>query len=170
MGRKRKIQDLELAYLYGLGMTNQEIADKIGVTQPAVSNALKKLRKESPELLEEQGTELFRAGESDRLAEMRKIILGSIRRKLSTMSLGTVSLQQLATLYGVLFDKDRLLRGESTEHIATASYTQLDDKTKSVISNAVKELTSQMLEVASSKSNLPDPTPEVEMAGPPTLD
>lgn len=50
--------------------------------------------------------------------------------------------------YGILFDKDRLLRGEATEHVAHASYQQLDDKTRKVIGDAVKQLTSNMLDEA----------------------
>ncbi len=148
MGRPRIIQDLELAFLVGKGMTQKEIAEQLKVSLPTVKDALRRVRAEHPELLEEKTIEVFRQEESDDLANMRRVILHSLRRKLNTLSLSTVSIQQLSTLYGILFDKDRLLRGEATEHIATATYNQLDNKTREVIGDAVKKLTVQMISEA----------------------
>lgn len=145
MGRKHKIHDLELAFCVSKGMNQTEIAEHLGVTRVTVRAAINRVRESHPELLEEMSTEQFRKGESDDLANMRRIILHSLRRKMNTLSLSAISLQQLGVLYGILFEKDRLLRGESTEHIATASYKQLDDKTRAVIGDAVKRLTKDMI-------------------------
>ena len=145
MGRNRKIHDLELAYLVGCGLNQREIAEKLEVSRPTVSDAIKHLRATHPELLEEKSIEEFRKGETEDLANMRRIILSSLRRKMTTTTLNAISLQQLGVLYGILFEKDRLLRGEATEHIATATYAQLDDKTRAVITDAVSQLTKDML-------------------------
>jgi transposase len=144
-GRKRKISDLELAFLVAKGMNQTEIAEKLGVARVTVRGAMKRMREECPELLEEMSTEDFRKGESDDLANLRRIVLYSLRRKMNTMSLASISLQQLGVLYGIMFEKDRLLRGEATEHIAAATYQQLDSKTLAVIGDAVKTLTKGML-------------------------
>ena len=151
MGRKRKIQDLELAFLIGKGMNQREIAEALNVSRPTVSDAIKHLRATQPELLEEMSTEDFRKGETDDLANMRRVVLQSMKRKLNTTSLNAISIQQLSVVYGILFEKDRLLRGEATEHIATATYAQLDSKTRAVIGDAVKQLTEDMRKQAQEK-------------------
>lgn len=145
-GRPRKIQDLELAFLLSKGLSQKEISLQLGVHYQTVKDGIKRLRKEQPELLELASIEDFRKGESDDIAGLRRIILGGLRKKLTTMSLSNISLSQLGVIYGILFEKDRLLRGEATEHIATATYNELDDKTRAVIGDAVKQLTSDMLQ------------------------
>jgi len=156
MGRDRKVTDLELSYLSGMGYTHDEMAEKLGVSRSTITSNLLRLKKESPELLNMIEVEEFRKQETDDLARLRQIILGSIRKKLNTTSLSTVSMQQLATLYGILFDKDRLLRGEATEHIATATYNQIDDKTREAIGDAVKQITQNMLDEAQHERELED--------------
>jgi hypothetical protein len=156
LGRRRKINDLELAYLIGCGLTAKEMAEKLSCSVPTVNNGIKHLRATQPELLEERSLEEFRKGETDELANLRRILVSSMRRKLTTTSLSAVSLQQLGVLYGIIFEKDRLLRGEATEHIATQTYNQLDSKTRNVIANTVKELTSKMITDAKEKRDNAD--------------
>ena len=153
MGRKAKINDLELIYLYGMKLTHDEIAEKLGVTRSSVTNRLSKLKQESPELLIAKDVQEFRKQETDDLANMRRMILAALKQKLVKTNLSQVSLQQLGAIYGILFDKDRLLRGEATEHIAHATYNQLDDKTRKVIGDAVKQLTDQMMTEARAESS-----------------
>ena len=157
-GRPREISDLELAFCMAQGMTQKEIAEKMSCNVSTIAKNVKRMREENPELLEEMSTEEFRKKESDDLANMRRIILKGIRRKLTTMSLNSISLQQLGVIYGIMFEKDRLLRGEATEHIATATYNQLDDKTLAVVGDAVKKLTNEMLQESRSKVE-EDPVP-----------
>ena len=131
--------------MVGMGMNHREIAEKLDCSRGAISLAIKKLRETAPELLALQSVEDFRKNETVDLAGLRQVVLGALRRKLNTTSLAAISIQQLATLYGIMFDKDRLLRGESTEHIATASYAELDSKTRETIADAVKQITCNMI-------------------------
>lgn len=148
MGRKKKIQDLELAYLFNLGLNQQEIADKLGVGRSSVTNALKRLRAEQPELLELVSVDEFRKNEGTELGSMRQMLLAAMKKKLRKTPLSQISLLQLNTLYGTLFDKDRLLNDQSTENHAVVTYNKLDDATHKIVGDAVKQLTEQMMKTS----------------------
>lgn len=152
MGRKKKIQDLELAYLVGAGLNQREIAEKLEVSRSSVTLAIKRMKEEQPELLEEKSIEDFRKGEADDLATMRRLIVAALKKKLRTTSLKNISLQQLGMLYGIMFDKDRLLNDQSTENHAVRTYSQLDGETRAVIGDAVRRLTDGMLNEARTKA------------------
>jgi hypothetical protein len=146
MGRHAKINDLELIFLYGIGLTQDQMAHKLEVSRSAVAQRLRKLRDENPELLKEDTVTEFRAGESDELATLRKIILRSMKTRVMK-DLKSISLSQLSTLYGILFDKDRLLRGEATEHVAHAHlHKQLDQEDIKAIEEAVQKMTTKAIE------------------------
>lgn len=144
MARKSKINEQDVLNLYATGKTHQEIADTLKVSRGSVTKVLLRLREERPELFQVVSTSEYRKSESDKLAEGRRLVVERIMQKLKSGQ--DISLNQLGTIFGILFDKDRLLRGEATEHVAHASYAQLDDKSRKVIGNAVKELTQHMLD------------------------
>lgn len=148
MGRKKKISDLELAFLAGQNLTHQEMADLLDVSRSTITARMASLEKKSPELLRISDINTFRKEETDRIAGLRQLMLNAVEHKLKNTVVSQESLVTLMKAYGILFDKDRLLRGEATEHVAHASYQQLDDKTRKVIGDAVKQLTSNMLDEA----------------------
>lgn len=152
MGRKRKINDLELIYLHGLGLTQQQIADKLDVNRTTVTLAIGKLKKEYPELLESEDLEEFRNRESDHLGELRKMLLFALKQKVMKMDLKNISFQQLSTLYGTIFDKDRLLRGEATEHVAHANVHQLSDEDRALLKSTIGEMTKRALLTSSEEA------------------
>jgi hypothetical protein len=152
MGRKKKINDLELVYLYGLGMTQENIAQKLDVSVSTVKKALAQMREEFPDLLKVKDLKEFRREESDHLGSLRQMILGAMKQKVMRMNLNQVSFQQLSMIYGVLFDKDRLLRGEATEHVAHATITKLDAEDRKLLSETVRQMTERALTQSSTEA------------------
>lgn len=152
MGRKRKINDLELIYLHGLGMTHQQIADKLGVTRSTVTVAIGKIKDEYPDLLKAEDLETFRNRESDHLGELRRFLLAAIKQKVLKMNLNQISFQQLSTLYGTIFDKDRLLRGEATEHVAHAHKGMLDAEDRKLLKETISKMTQRALTQSSKEA------------------
>ena len=156
MGRKKKIQDLELAYLVSLGMSQQEIADKLDVGRSSVTNAMKRLRAEQPQLLEMVSAEEFKKKEGNELDMLRQMIIGALKKKIRNTSLSQMSLLQLNTLYGTLFDKSRLLNDQSTENHAVVTYNQLDEKTHQIIGDTVAQLTADMMKKSTAQAEVVD--------------
>ena len=152
MGRKKKINDLELVYLHGLGLTQENMAQKLDVSVSTVKNALARLREEFPDLLKIKDLEEFRREESDHLGSLRQMILSALKQKVLKMNLSQVSFQQLSTIYGVLFDKDRLLRGEATEHVAHATITSLDKEDRKLLQDTVRQMTERALQQSSNEA------------------
>jgi transcriptional regulator with XRE-family HTH domain len=149
MGRKKKINDLELIYLHGLGLTQEQMAQKLDVSRSTVTHALKKLKDEYPDLLRVKDLEEFRRDESDHLAQLRQMMLGALKQKVLKMNLNQISFQQLSLIYGVLFDKDRLLRGEATEHVAHLSQHQLSSEDRALLKDTVRQMTTRALKASS---------------------
>jgi len=156
VGRKKKIQDLELAYLVSLGMSQQEIADKLDVGRSSVTNAMKRLRAEQPQLLEMVSAEEFKKKEGNELDMLRQMIIGALKKKIRNTSLSQMSLLQLNTLYGTLFDKSRLLNDQSTENHAVVTYNQLDEKTHQIIGDTVAQLTADMMKKSTAQAEVVD--------------
>jgi len=156
VGRKKKIQDLELAYLVSLGMSQQEIADKLDVGRSSVTNAMKRLRAEQPQLLEMVSAEEFKKKEGNELDMLRQMIIGALKKKIRNTSLSQMSLLQLNTLYGTLFDKSRLLNDQSTENHAVVTYNQLDEKTHQIIGDTVAQLTADMMKKSTAQAEVAD--------------
>ena len=145
MGRKKKVLDMELAYLVGLGMSQQEIADKLEVGRSTVTLALKRLRAEQPQLLDLKSAEEFNKGEGSELDAIRQMVIGALKKKIRNTPLSQMSILQLNTLYGTLFDKKRLLNDQSTENHAVVTYNQLDATTHRIIGETVKQLTEGLM-------------------------
>jgi transcriptional regulator with XRE-family HTH domain len=151
MGRKRKINDLELIYLHGLGLTQQQMADRLEVTRSTVTHALSRIKQENPDILKLGDVGEFRVGESDQLAMIRQLVLTAMRQKVLKMNLSQISFQQLAVLYGTIFDKDRLLRGEATEHVAHV-HKQLDKEDKKLLQETIRKMTERALTQSSEQA------------------
>lgn len=90
-------------------------------------------------------TEDYRKMRADIFADMQKMLL----RFVTEDKLKKASLQQIGTLFGIFYDKERLERGQATEHIAHAHYEQLDDKSRKMLKDTIKKMTEQKLKQVS---------------------
>ena len=101
------------------GLSYQEIADLVGRSKSTVVEALKDFKAllDNPESIR-----TFRENESDILDAMRKLIIGSLPTDLAVKKgKRALSGYQKVGMYGILFDKTRLLRGESTVNLNSLS-------------------------------------------------
>ena len=116
-----KFTDLEL--IAALNVHNGNVsraAKELGVTRAAII----KRKKVLPVGVIAPTIETFREQRADTFARFQQIILQYVTEK----KLKGASLQQLGTLFGIMYDKERLERGQATEHIAHAHYQKLDDR------------------------------------------
>ena len=130
-----KFTDLEL--IAALNVHNDNVtraARELGVTR----NAVIKRKKLLPKGVIAPTIEKFRSQRADTFARFQQIILQYVTEK----KLKGASLQQLGTLFGIMYDKERLERGQATEHIAHAHYEKLDEKQM----KALKEFSKTMVE------------------------
>ena len=130
-----KFTDLEL--IAALNVHNGNVsraAKELGVTRAAIIKRTKVLPKGviAPTIAE------FREQRADTFARFQQIILQYVTEK----KLKGASLQQLGTLFGIMYDKERLERGQATEHIAHAHYEALEDHQL----KALKEFSKTMVE------------------------
>lgn len=89
------------------GLTLQQIADHYGVTKNAIWEGFR-----SAGLGDMEGLTEFKANRGDVLADIQKRVLAA----LDDDKLKSASARDLATLFGILYDKERLERGQSTQN------------------------------------------------------
>lgn len=159
MARKPTINTQQLLLLYGQpGMTHDEIAKQFGVSRVAVTRAINKLKKDQPELFNTMSVETFREEEPDRLASLRMTIFKIVEEKLKQVTLNDVgigNIQQFVNTIGMLIEKERLLRGQSTDnkaHIHVHAHKNLDADTKRQMLEYIEALTLKQLEKSRAES------------------
>ena len=130
----KKFSDLELIAALNLHEGNTAAAAReLGVTRGAVD----KRKKELPEGVLAFNLEDFRNKRADTFARFQQILLQYI----TPQKLKQASLAQIGTLFGIMYDKERLEKNLATEHIAHAHYQQLDGDQLAAIKKLAKELT-----------------------------
>lgn len=106
--------------LFMAGLTHDEIAEFFGVGRTAVTYMVRRLKLEPARYSPEE----FKARmEHEMLARMQKL-LGFM----TTDKIEKASLSQLIMTFGILFDKVRLQRGESTQNVASLNLHKIDSK------------------------------------------
>lgn len=91
-----------------LGATQTQVAKSVNVSKQAVSQMLQRYGIESKFL------ESFKENRADILAGMQDTVLAS----LTEVDLNKASLRDRVISFGVLYDKERLERGQSTSNVA----------------------------------------------------
>jgi hypothetical protein len=132
---KSKFDDFEMIAALNLHNGNiSRAAQELGVTRAAVI----KRKKTLPEGVIAPTIDEFRMQRADTFARLQQILLQHI----TPQKLKGASLAQIGTLFGIMYDKERLERGQATEHIAHKHYEMLDD----VQLKALKEFSKTMVE------------------------
>jgi hypothetical protein len=106
--------------LFMAGLTHEDIADFFGVSRVAVTYMAKRMQLEAPKYTPEQ----FKARMENEMLERMQKVLGSM----SHDKIERASLSQLIMTFGILFDKVRLNRGESTQNVASLNLHKIDPK------------------------------------------
>ena len=137
MGRQ-KFDDMDL--IAALNIHNGNIsraAQDLGVSRAAVRRRKATL----PEGVIAPTVEEFRTQRADVFARLQQILLQHI----TPQKLKGASLAQIGTLFGIMYDKERLEKNLATEHIAHMHYQQLDSDQTSMIKKLAKDLTEKKL-------------------------
>lgn len=98
------------------GLTLKQVAATLGVSETVIGDRLKPF-----EVLvrDPHSLEIFRSREAELLDGVRQLALQAIVTQLSDEERAKrLDLNRLSMLYGVIFDKMRLLRGESTANVS----------------------------------------------------
>ena len=138
---------LELRYVNGLSF--ESIADLVGLSTSAVYQRLKRFEP----LMARADTEgQFQARESNILAGLRADLLAHMANGLSAENAqDKVSPYQAVGMYGILFDKQRLLDGKSTANIA--ALTRIIEVSQESGDSALRK---QSIEIEKAKIIKPD--------------
>ncbi|MHA2068554.1 MAG: helix-turn-helix domain-containing protein [Candidatus Thorarchaeota archaeon] len=138
---KRKFSDVDLIAALNISNNNVTQAAKIlGVTPLAV----RKRRNELPDGVLADKIDDFRTHRADTFAQMQQIIL----RYITPDKLRKSSLQQLGTLFGIFYDKERLETGKPTEQIAHAHLSKMHPDDMKLLKQMIQQKTQRRLEKA----------------------
>jgi hypothetical protein len=137
MGRQ-KFDDMEL--IAALNMHNNNVsraAQELGVTRAAVI----KRRNTLPDGVIAKTVEEFRTRRADTFARLQQILL----QQITPQKLKGASLAQIGTLFGIMYDKERLEKNLSTENIAHNHYEALDARDKAMLKELVERRSQKKL-------------------------
>jgi hypothetical protein len=129
----------------GSPFTHQEMARHLGVTRPAVTRALAKIPKS---VLASHDVQTFRKNRADIFADMQRMIL----TYMTPEKLKGASINQLGTLFGIVYDKERLEKGQATAHVAQINRSMLDDESLKKVRQIVADITQKKIAEAKSES------------------
>jgi len=134
----QKFSDMELIAALNLHNGNvSRAAQELGVTRAAVI----KRRKVIPVGVLAPTITEFRSQRADVFARLQQILLQHITEK----KLKGASLAQIGTLFGIMYDKERLEKNLSTENIAHNQYKTLTAADREMIKEIVKSRTESKL-------------------------
>jgi len=134
----QRFSDMELIAALNLHNGNvSRAAQELGVTRAAVI----KRKKVIPEGVLAPTITEFRSHRADVFARLQQILLQHITAK----KLKNASLAQIGTLFGIMYDKERLEKNLSTENIAHNQYKTLTSADREMITDIVKKRTEQKL-------------------------
>ena len=137
MGEK-KFTDIELIETLRNNQGNVSASAKdLGVSRQAIT----KRRANLPKGLETADVTDFRKNRATTFASLQQILLQYITPE----KLKKASIQQLGTLFGIMYDKERLERNLATEHIAHAHFQKLPPDQMASIRKLAQELTERKL-------------------------
>lgn len=149
--KRRKIDQQELIALAtarkgdGSKFTQAEIARHLGVTRPAVTKALDQIPQS---ILNSHDVTTFRKNRADIFAEFQRLIL----TYMTPEKMKGASLNQLGTLFGIVYDKERLEKGQATAHVAQINKNLVDEKSLRKIREVIQEMTQQQISNAKQES------------------
>ena len=133
-----KFDDMEM--IAALNLQNGNIsraAQELGVTRAAII----KRKKSLPDGVLAPTVGEFRANRADVFARLQQILLQYITPK----KLKGASLAQIGTLFGIMYDKERLEKNLATEHIAHAHYGLLDKEDKQWVKDLILRRTEKKI-------------------------
>ena len=153
MSNRPKINEQQLLLLLGQpGMTHDKIADIMKVSRSAVTRAVKRVRDRSPEVFNDMDLEKWAKEEPDRWAAARLTLMNIVEAVLPNINpkqIGIGNLHQIINTMGNMIEKERLLRGQSTDNVAhlhVHAYKELDDQAVALIKNYTDALTEKKIE------------------------
>lgn len=133
-----KIDDkTKLKRLHMAGLNHDEIAEFFGVSRVAVTKMVGKMGLDCPKYTPEE----FKARMEHEMLERMNKLLGSM----TPDKIASASLSQLIMAFGILYDKVRLQRGESTQNVAALNVHKLDPKALEAIKAVIDMETNKKL-------------------------
>jgi predicted transcriptional regulator len=137
MGAK-KFTDIELIAALDFHNGNvTRVAEELGVSKTAVIKRKRKI----PEGVITPDIDTFRQERANIFASIQQALL----RYVTPDKLKRASLAQIGTLFGIMYDKERIERNQATDFIAHAHYQMLAPEQMKSIKAVAKELTEQKL-------------------------
>jgi hypothetical protein len=135
---KQKFDDMDMIAALNLHNGNiSRAAQDLGVTRAAII----KRKKTLPDGVLAGTVTEFRTQRADTFARLQQILLQHITPK----KLKGASLAQIGTLFGIMYDKERLEKNLSTENIAHNHYENLDTQDKAMLKELVNRRTQKKL-------------------------
>ena len=132
---KSKFDDLELIAALNEANGNESAAARALQVTPA---AVAKRKKQLPDGVLSKDIQDYRIRRADIFAGFQRALIAGITKD----KISKASLQQIGTLFGIFYDKERLEKNLATEHIAHDMHKSLDpqdlEALKKYIDNSTK--------------------------------
>jgi hypothetical protein len=133
---KQKFSDLDLIAALNAHEGNESAAAReLGVTPAAIT----KRRKLLPDGVLSKNLKDYRQRRADIFAGFQRALIAGI----TPDKINKASLQQIGTLFGIFYDKERLEQNLATEHIAHAMQKKLDPKDLESLKRYIDESTAR---------------------------
>lgn len=129
----------------GSKLSQTEIARHLGVTRPAVTRALQRV---PDSILASNDVNSFRKNRADIFADFQRMIL----TYMTPEKMKQASLNQLGTLFGIVYDKERLEKGQATQHVATVNKAMIDKQSMAKIREVIADMTAKQIAQAKQDS------------------
>jgi hypothetical protein len=159
MANRPKINEQQLLLLLGQpGMTHDKIADIMHVSRSAVTRAVKRVRDNNPTVFNDMDLQKWAEEEPDRWAAARLTLMNIVEAVLPNINpkqIGIGNLHQIINTMGNMIEKERLLRGQSTDNVAhmhVHAYKDLDAEAIKLITSYTNALTEKKIENSRTES------------------
>ena len=111
VNKSKSAQLKDILQLKLKGLTDQQIANKYGITQQAINKRLQGIYK----LIDKESLEAYRENKANLLDSAELQLLSEV---LQASKLKKMSVRDATVSYGIIYDKNRLEKGLSTENTA----------------------------------------------------
>ena len=145
MGRKKVVNDTEVALLHDEGMRVTDIAEKLLVSRATINNSLKRTRANLPARAIPLDPVKFKERELEITGKEKAQVATLFHDMLLNINITDPTVNQLKVLgdlWKLFNNEERLMRGESTQNIGVAKriYINLNDEEREQIDALEKKL------------------------------
>ena len=134
-----------------MGLTQKEMADEVGCSQPTISNRIVKIQKEQAVLLQ------YRSLQSLQLTSLQARVLEAITKE----KINEAPLRDLVVAFKILKDKELVLEGKPSDIKGLVAYLIEMEKEEAALGEPIQDADFEEVKKVTKEITDPDYVPEV---------